>query len=74
MHLILRKLEPVKNGPSEKFNFSMPWCSILITDSEYITLFETPCVLRELGPIKVWLNYTGPKMGHRTSFIFYAML
>ena len=31
----------------------MPYCSILFTDSEYITLFETPCILRELEPLKV---------------------
>ena len=53
MHLKLSKLEPIKvcqivglhrwsNRPLEKFDFSMPYCSILFTDSEYITLFEMP--------------------------------
>ena len=37
----------------KKLNFSMPCCSILIFDSEYITLFEMPRVLRELEPIRV---------------------
>ena len=31
----------------------MPCYSILFTDSEYITLFETPSILSELEPIKV---------------------
>ena len=43
-----------ENGPSEKLDFSMPCCSILFTDSEYTTLFETPSVLSEL-PLKIEL-------------------
>ena len=38
----LVKIYRMKNGPLEKFKFSMPCCSILFTDSEYITLFEMP--------------------------------
>ena len=58
MHLVLRELEPLKVwlnyiGPLEKLDFSMPYCSILFTDSEYITLFKMPCILRELEPLKV---------------------
>ena len=63
MHLILNELQPLKvwlkyigpkNGPlSEKLDFSMPYCSILFTDSEYTILFETPSILSELEPIKV---------------------
>ena len=53
-HQSLVKIYVTKNGLSEKFNFSMPYCSILFTDSEYITLFEMPQVLRELEPIKIW--------------------
>ena len=59
-HLILSKLQPLKvwlhrteNGLSEKLDFPMPCCSILFTDSEYTTLFETPSILSELQPIKV---------------------
>ena len=47
------KLFRAKNAPSEKLDFSMPYCSILFTDSEYITLFKMPCILRELEPLKV---------------------
>ena len=52
---LLGRLQASQKGPSEKFNFSMPYCSILSTDSEYITLFEIPWVLRMLEPLKVWL-------------------
>ena len=48
----------------------MPCCSILFTDSEYTTLFETPSMLGELQPIKVWLKYIGPKTVCRKSWIF----
>ena len=37
-----------ENGLSEKLDFSMPFCSILFTDSEYMTLFEMPSLLSEL--------------------------
>ena len=37
-----------ENGPSEKLDFSMPFCSILFTDTEYTILFETPSILSEL--------------------------
>ena len=49
----LVKLYRAKNAPLEKLDFSMPYCSILFTDSEYITLFKMPCILRELEPLKV---------------------
>ena len=49
----LVKIYRTKNGLSEKFEFSMPCCSILFTDSEYITLIDMPWVLRELEPVKV---------------------
>ena len=49
----LVKLYRTKNGPSEKLDFSMPCCSILFTDSEYITLLSTPCILSEQEPLKV---------------------
>ena len=49
----LIKIHRTKNGPSEKLDFSMPCCSILFTNSEYITLFETPSILSELKPITV---------------------
>ena len=50
MHLILNArahqslvgLHRWSNQLSEKLDFSMPHCSILVTDSEYITLFEMP--------------------------------
>ena len=58
------------NGPSEKLDFSMPFCSIFFTDSEYTTLFEMPSILSELQPIKVWLKYIGPKSVRRKSWIF----
>ena len=54
----------------ESWIFSMSCCSILFTDSEYTTLFETPSILSELQPIKVWLKYIGPKMVHWKSWIF----
>ena len=40
-HLSLVKIYRTKNKLSEKLDFSMPYCSILFADSEYITLFET---------------------------------
>ena len=49
----LVKLYRAKNAPLEKLDFSMPCGSILFTDSEYITFFKTPCILRELEPLKV---------------------
>ena len=59
-----------ENGPSEKLDFSMPFCCILFTDSEYTTLFETPSILSELQPITVSLKYIWPKMVRRKSWIF----
>ena len=37
-----------ENGPSEKLDLSMSFCSILFTDSEYTTLFEMQSLLSEL--------------------------
>ena len=56
------------NRPSEKLDFSILCCSILFTESEYIDLFETPSILSELEPLKVWLKYIGPKMVRRKSW------
>ena len=75
MHLILSKLESLKihrteNSLSEKLDFSMPCCSILLRESEYITLFEMPSILSKLEPLKIWLKYIGPKMVHQKSWIF----
>ena len=53
-HQSLVKILRTKKGLSEKLDFSMPCCSILFTDSEYTTLLETPSILSELQPIKVW--------------------
>ena len=50
----LVKIHRTENGPSEKLDFSMPFCIILFTDSEYTTLFEMPPILSKLQPIKVW--------------------
>ena len=50
----LVKIHRTENSPSEKLDFSIPCCSILFTDSEYITLFEMPSILSELEPLKVW--------------------
>ena len=66
----LIKIYRNENGPSGKLDFSMPCCSILFTDSEYTTFFETPSILSELQPIKVWLKYIGPKTVRRKSWIF----
>ena len=52
-HQSLIKIHRTENGLLEKLDFSMPCCSILLTDSEYITLSETPSVLSELQPLKV---------------------
>ena len=49
----LVKIHRTENGLSEKLDFSMSCCSILFTDSEYTTLFETQSILSELQPIKV---------------------
>ena len=45
----------------------MPYCSILFTDSEYTTLFETPSILNELQPISLvglhrWSNRPSEKL------------
>ena len=48
----------------------MACCSILFTNSEYVTLFETPLILSELQPLKVWLKYIVPKTVHQESWIF----
>ena len=48
----------------------MPFCSIFFTDSEYTTLFETPSILSELQPIKVWLIYIGGRIDRRKRWIF----
>ena len=48
----LVKIHRTENGPSEKLDFSMPCCSILLRESEYITLFEMPSILSELQPSK----------------------
>ena len=56
--------------PLEMLDFSIPYYSILFTDSEYIPLFETPSILSELEPVKVWLKYIGPKMVCRKSWNF----
>ena len=61
-----------KNGPSEKLDFSMPYCSILFTDSEYTTLFEMPSILSELEPIKVRKS-TGQKRCNITSMSLIKM-
>ena len=53
-HQSLVKILRTENGPSEKLDFSMPFCSILFTESEYTILFETPSILSKLQPIKVW--------------------
>ena len=58
------------NQPLEKLDFSIPCCSILLTNSEYITLFEMPSILSELEPVKVWLKYIGPKPLCRKSWNF----
>ena len=79
MHLVVSNLGPPQslvglhrwsNRPSEKLDFSMPCCSILLRESEYITLFEMPSILSELQPLKVWLKYIGLKTDHRKSWIF----
>ena len=41
-HQSLVEIYRTKNGLLEKLDFSMSYCSILFTDSEYITPFETP--------------------------------
>ena len=38
----LVKLHMTRNAPSEKLDFSIPCCNILLTDSEYINSFEMP--------------------------------
>ena len=38
----LIKIYRTEDGPSEKLDFSRPYCSILFTNSEYATLFEMP--------------------------------
>ena len=53
-HQSLVKMYRTKNGLSGKLDFSMPYCSILFTHSEYTTLFEMPSILSELQPITVW--------------------
>ena len=53
-HQSLVKILRTENGLLEKLDFSMPFCSIFFTDSEYTTLFEMPSILSELQPIKVW--------------------
>ena len=70
----LVKIHRTKNGPSEKLDFSMPCCSILPRESEYITLFEMPSILSELEPLKVWLKYIGPKTVHQKSWIFLFLI
>ena len=49
----LIKIHRTKNGLLEKLDFSMPCCSILLTDSECTTLFEMPSILSQLESIKV---------------------
>ena len=53
-HHSLVGLHMTENGPLEKLDFSMPFCSILFTDSEYTTLLEMPSILSELQLITVW--------------------
>ena len=61
----LVKIYRTQNGSSEKLEFSIPCCTILLTDSEYITLFETPCILKEIEPIKV-MKTSGRMVEHLT--------
>ena len=69
-HQSLVGLHRWSNQPLEKLDFSIPYCSILFTDSEYIAIFELSSILSELEPVKVWLKYIGPKMVHRKSWNF----
>ena len=52
-HQSLVGLHRWSNRLLEKLDFSMPCCSILLRESEYITLFEMPSILSELEPIQV---------------------
>ena len=63
-----------ENGPLEKLDFSMPFCSILFTDSEYTTLFGMPSTLRELQlkielfSVKVTIQRLNPAKLNRLIF------
>ena len=59
----LVQIHRTENGLLEKLDLSIPYCSILFTDSDYIVLFETPSILSELEPIK-FMKMTSQMVKH----------
>ena len=57
------KIHRTENSLLKKLDFSIPCCSILFTDLDYIVLFEMPSILSELEPIKV-MKMTGQMVEH----------
>ena len=58
----------MKCHESQKFHYQV--VESCFPDSEYITFIKMHLILSELGPLKVWLKYIGPKMVHWKSWNF----